>query len=135
MKFEGGCYCGDIRYQADGDIAFKGACHCRECQHISGGSANLIMALAEDGFTYTKGAPTQFARDDLDQPTIREFCGRCGTPILSRSANAPGAVIIKIGSMDDPALFGGPDVAIHTDDKYDYHVIADGVMQFAKLPQ
>ena len=134
MKMTGGCYCGDVRYEADGEALMKVQCHCRECQHISGGGANLIVGVAGTSFSYSKGEPAQFSRDDIEGAVTREFCGRCGTPILSRVPQNPGAVFVKVGSMDQPEDFGGPDVAIHTDDKYDFHVIGDGVAQFGKLP-
>lgn len=134
MKMSGGCYCGDVRYEADGEALMKVQCHCRECQYISGGAGNLIVGVAEAGLSYTNGQPAQFTRDDIEGAVTREFCGRCGTPILTRVPQNPGAVFVKVGSMDRPEDFSGPDVAIHTDDKYDFHVIADGVAQFPKLP-
>lgn len=133
-KITGGCYCGDVRFEADGEALMRVACHCRECQYISGGSANLIIGLAEDGFSYTKGSPAQFTRDDIDNAVTRDFCSRCGTPLLSRVPQNPGALFVKVGTLDTPEHFGTPDVAIHTDDKYDFHVIAEGIAQFAKLP-
>jgi hypothetical protein len=41
MKLEGGCYCGNVRYVAEGDPMMKAQCHCRECQYITGGSPNM----------------------------------------------------------------------------------------------
>ena len=32
MVIEGGCYCGALRYRAEGEPVFAGQCHCRECQ-------------------------------------------------------------------------------------------------------
>ena len=57
MKIEGRCYCGGVRYEADGDPLFKAHCYCRECQYISGGSPNIVMGMPESGFTYTQGSP------------------------------------------------------------------------------
>jgi hypothetical protein len=31
MKLEGGCYCGAMRYLAEGEPRMKAQCHCREC--------------------------------------------------------------------------------------------------------
>lgn len=132
MKFEGGCYCGALRYEAEGDPVFNGQCHCRECQYITGGDSNIMTGMPKDGFKYTKGEPTIFRRGDIDAPVTREFCGQCGTPILSRAPQAPGVALIKVGTMDNPEIYGGPDVAIFMDDSYDHHVVKEGVATFPK---
>ena len=89
--------------------------------------------MVEDGFRYTKGTPAKFIRDDIENGVTREFCGRCGTPILTRVPQNPGAVV-ENRLAGRSGQFGMPDAAIHTDDKYEFHVIAEGVAQFAKLP-
>jgi hypothetical protein len=133
MKVEGGCYCGQLRYKAEGEPMMKGQCHCRECQYISGGSPNMVLAMPLAGFAYTKGTPKTFTRTDLEQPVTREFCGDCGTHVVSRAPRFPAA-IIKVGTLDDPKEFGGPQIAIYTIDKQSFHHIADGVMAFERLP-
>ncbi|MGA2895345.1 MAG: GFA family protein [Xanthobacteraceae bacterium] len=122
MKLEGGCYCGSVRYVAEGEPTLKAQCHCRECQYISGGAPNLFMLMPPDGFRYSKGTPRQFARSDLERPVTREFCGECGTHLTTRR---PGlaVVILKIGTLDDPSLFGGPQMAIYTIDQQPFHQI------------
>lgn len=134
MKVTGGCYCGELRYEADGDALFKAQCHCRECQYIAGGSPNVTMGMPEGGFKYTKGEPKQFKRSDLDAPVTREFCGNCGTSILSRAPGAPGMVLLKVGTFDDPSQFEGPQVAIYTMDKQTFHSIPEGIPAFEGLP-
>ena len=134
MKIEGGCYCGSLRYTAEGEPLFKGQCHCRECQYISGGHPNAVMAMPAATFRYTKGSPKPFARSDLSNPVTREFCGQCGTHILAKSSRVPGAVLLKVGTFDQPSLYGGPQMVIFTVDKQSFHHVPEGVPSFERVP-
>ncbi|HWD50656.1 MAG TPA: GFA family protein [Rhizomicrobium sp.] len=133
MKLEGGCYCRALRYVADGDPMMKAQCHCRECQYLTGGSPNVFIAMPIPGFKYTKGTPKQFARKDLDRPVTREFCAECGTHVITRPQGFP-AVILKVGTLDDPKQFGSPQMAIYMIDTQPFHVVPDGVQTFERLP-
>jgi len=134
MKLEGGCYCGALRYKAEGEPLLRGQCHCRECQYISGGHPNVIMGMPEASFAYTKGSAKKFKRADLPNPVTREFCADCGTHVLTRAPGLPGAVLIKVGTFDDPKLFGGPQMAIFTIDKQSFHQLPPGVPSFERFP-
>jgi hypothetical protein len=134
MKFEGGCYCKAVRYQAEGEPMFKGQCHCRECQYLTGGHPNVIMAMPESGFRYTKGAPKSFKRKDIPNAVTREFCAECGTHLTTRTPNLPGAALIKVGTFDEPSLFGMPQMAIFTVDKQVFHQLPSGVPAFERIP-
>src|SRR6202000_2302100 len=107
MKLEGGCYCGAVRYAAEGDAMMTSQCHSRECQYITRVSPTVFIAMPIDGFRYTKGAPKQFKRTDLERAVTREFCAECGTHLITRR---PGLkpVVLKVGTLDDPGLFGRP---------------------------
>ena len=134
MELEGGCYCGAVRYKASGDAMFRAQCHCRECQYGSGGAPNIVMAMPESGFSYIKGAPASFRRSDLDNPVTREFCAECGTQLISKAPGVPGAALIKVGTLDDPSVFGQPQMAIFTVDQQSFHQIPDGVATFERAP-
>ena len=95
MKVEGGCYCGAVRYKAEGDPMMVGQCHCRECQYISGGSPNMLAAMPINGFEYTKGKPKGFTRDNLERAVTREFCADCGTRIHHTLESQPDVVSLK----------------------------------------
>ncbi len=134
MKLEGGCYCGMVRYVAEGESMMKAQCHCRECQYISGGAPNMFLLMPLEGFNYTQGAPRKFARSDLESPVTREFCAECGTHLTTRRPGLP-AVILKVGTLDDPALFGTPQMAIFTIDQQPFHQIPVGLPTFERLPK
>jgi len=133
MKFEGGCYCKKIRYVAEGEPRLKAQCHCRECQYFSGGAPNMFMLMPPDGFRYTSGAPKHFTRDDLERPVTREFCENCGAHIATRRPGLP-MVILKVGTLDDPGLYGLPEMAIYAVDKQAFHVMPEGLPTFERLP-
>ncbi|KUJ79559.1 GFA family protein [Ruegeria profundi] len=133
MIVEGGCYCGAVRYRAEGEPIFKGQCHCRACQHVSGGGPNLFVLLPRDGFKYIAGAPKQYTRTDRALAVTREFCADCGTHLTTLR---PGVdpVILKIGTLDDPSVFGGASAAVFVAEKQDFHVIPDGMPSFEGMP-
>ena len=134
MKLEGGCYCGNVRYLAEGEPTLKAQCHCRECQYITGGAPNMFILMPTDGFKYIRGRPKHFARADLERAVTREFCAECGTHLVTRR---PGltSVILKVGTLDDPSLFGTSQMAIYTIDKQAFHQIPDGLPTFERLPK
>jgi hypothetical protein len=133
MTFEGGCYCRQVRYVAEGEPRLRAQCHCRECQYISGGGPNLYMLMRPEGFRYVSGAPRTFTRSDLEAPVTREFCANCGTHLATRRTDL-SYVILKVGTLDDPSFFGGPQMAIYTVDKQPFHMIPEGVPAFERLP-
>lgn len=133
MATQGGCYCGSIRYEIDGDVQAALQCHCRECQYITGGHPNIIMIYASDDVTFTQGTPSEFARSDLETPVTRLFCSECGTAIGTRSPARPESVIIKVGTLDDPSGFQAQ-AAIFTIDKQAYHTIPEGIPSFERRP-
>lgn len=121
MSYAGGCYCGAVRYRADGEPLRRAICLCRECTYITGGGPNYVMAFDAANFTYTHGAPSGFARPDLDTPRSREFCATCGTHVALRSPDG-SRVMVKVGTLDDPAVFGTADAVIYIGDRQPYHL-------------
>ena len=134
MKISGGCYCRALRYEGEAEPVFRAQCHCRECQYISGGGPNFVLGVPETAFRYLAGEPEAFSRKDLENPVSREFCANCGTHILTRAPGEPGVVILKVGTLDDPAAYGGPQIAIWTSEAPPFHQIAEGVHTFPRTP-
>jgi hypothetical protein len=127
MSLTGGCYCGAVRYAAERPVLFRGQCLCRTCQRISGGGGNLFIVVDADGFKFTEGKPREFVRTDRPEGPTRAFCGACGVHLTARSPKAAGVVLIKVGTLDDPSVFGAPEVVTWTDEKQSFHQLPAGV--------
>jgi hypothetical protein len=76
----------------------------------------MFLLMPVDGFRYTKGGPRQFKRGDLERAVTREFCGDCGTQLITRR---PGlnAIVLKAGTLDDPTQYGECQMAINASDR------------------
>jgi hypothetical protein len=44
-------------------------------------------------------------------------------------------VVLKVGTLDDPSLYGAPQMAIYTLDKQAFHHIPEGIPVFERLPK
>ena len=134
MAITGGCYCGALRFEVSGEIPMRALCLCQTCQKISGGAGNLFVGIEASAFRYTQGEPRRFTREGSGDSPTREFCGECGVHIAARSPKAPGGVVVKVGALDDPSVFGGPTMVFWTQEKQAFHVLPAGAAAFATIP-
>jgi hypothetical protein len=91
------------------------------------------MIMPPDGFTWTKGTPAAFSRPDLETPVTRRFCADCGTHLITELPDGE-RLVLKVGTLDDPALYGGPKAAIFTIDKQPFHLISGEIPSFERRP-
>jgi hypothetical protein len=131
----GGCYCGEVRYQCVEGQPFRGLCYCRTCQIISGGAGNLFMAVDAQTFQFTKGAPRPFNKKEHPWSPTRHFCEICGVHLTARSERAPSAVLVKIGTLDDPSVFQGPRLVTWTSEMQKFHLLPPDVPAYAEIPR
>ncbi|WP_242128219.1 GFA family protein [Sphingobium sp. Sx8-8] len=103
MVMKGGCLCGAIRYEIADDATPSAVCHCRNCQKQSGASFSINLLVSTADFTMS-GTPRRFI-DTSDRGTEvhREFCGQCGSPLVSRSPARLDRIAVKAGTLDDPS--------------------------------
>ena len=100
----GGCLCGDVRYQVVGRPIIGGACYCRDCQKTSGGGAAHGMMFPAAALTITSGTPATYdLAADSGNTVFRLFCPKCGVHLISWNSAAPEMRAIKVGTLDDPS--------------------------------
>lgn len=131
---EGGCNCGAVRYRIDGAPLAVAACHCVRCRRQSGSVYSVNLMVHPRAVT-VEGPLQTFEDADTTSgaPVMREFCGRCGSPIRSVLGANSDMVAIKAGTLDDPDAFA-PAVHVFTRSKIDWVEIPAGVPQFSTNP-
>lgn len=95
--------CGAVRYDILDTPRLVSRCYCNDCKKDTGTGHNTVVGVIEGKFHMT-GAVTHYARkggSGLD--VVRSFCTRCGTTLTGRPAVMPGIVMVRAGTLDDPA--------------------------------
>ena len=130
MKLAGGCSCGKIRYKLLDSPLIVHACHCRDCQRITG-SAFVINLWIERKLVETTGAPKSYRlAGGTGQHHDVFFCSNCGTYLWSFYHGAPGdALFVRAGTLDKPEAVA-PDVHIFTRSKLPWLTLPKDVPAF-----
>jgi hypothetical protein len=116
---EGGCACGAVRYRLTNSPMIVHACHCRDCQKISGGAFALNLWIERQYVEASGETPVAFAvpAGSSGKPHDVLRCSKCGTALWHKYHAAPGdTVLLCAGSLDDPSQVA-PDVHIFTRSK------------------
>lgn len=126
-RHAGGCLCGAVRYEIEGELAPIQMCHCGQCRKAQGVAFATNIPVAAERFRLIAGA--QALREYESSPGKRRaFCGQCGSPILSRRPDDPSAIRLRAGSLDGP-LDTRPAVHIYTGSKANWWHIDDDLPQ------
>jgi hypothetical protein len=99
---DGGCYCGAIRYEAQGACSSSMVCHCQTCRRVAASPVVAWVTFPLNGFRFTRGSPVEFRSSP---PVRRTFCGACGTPLTYRHESYDDAIDVTTCSLDEPEQF------------------------------
>lgn len=108
LPITGGCVCGAVRYECTAAPLLMFKCHCRDCQHVSGGGFVPGVLLPAEAFRVTKGAVKYHFTPSLAGGLHkRGFCADCGSRLTGgESATEPRPWVgVTVGSLDDPSWF------------------------------
>ena len=114
----GGCACGCIRYELCGDPMIVHACHCKDCQRLTG-SAFVINAWTESTnlriLSHDGKTKKVVLKGGSGGPHTVCFCAECSTAIYSHY-QTERSVFVRVGTLDEPSTLQ-PDVHIWTRSK------------------
>ena len=117
QTLHGGCLCGHVRFRLDGAPIVTHACHCTQCQRITGSAFAVNLMIEADRLTVEAGAPERCADGQM-------ACPRCGTRLWAyHPMFGERAVFVKAGVLaDGPA----PDVHCFTSTKQPWLALPQG---------
>ncbi|MGO9450626.1 MAG: GFA family protein [Candidatus Binataceae bacterium] len=102
----GGCLCGQVRYEAEGEPLAAVRCHCRDCQYVCGGEPADVVVFPSSTVRCVRGEARVFwSKADSGTPVFRSFCANCGTPLFAGNEQRPKMLAVKIGSLDEPSRY------------------------------
>lgn len=127
----GGCACGSLRYEAQGDPIFTNHCYCRLCQRQTG-SVGVINAFYEsDRVTVTQGTLTEHTfKGGSGGDHVICRCADCGTAVFSFYPRVGRhGTGIRVGSFDNPDAFT-PTAVVFTESKMPWVAMPEGIPAF-----
>ena len=124
--FQGGCFCGAIRYRVAGIPRDVCHCHCADCRRASGAAFVSWASFHADGFAFTRGEPGAFRYAGR----VRTFCRMCGTSLTFREETL-AEIDVTLASLDEPGAMV-PEDHIWTEDQLPWIALADGLPRHAR---
>ena len=133
-RYSGGCRCGQLRYEADGEPLFAGLCYCVDCQKTSGSAFVPFMGFARSAVRFS-GATRKFAsRAARGGDAVRNSCPVCGALVFGGEVDKDDLFTVYAGSLDDPSPFH-PKIAIFARSRPAWAVIPPDLTIFDAMPE
>jgi hypothetical protein len=102
MAITGGCHCGAVRYEAEGDAITHALRHCTDCRRHAGAPMVGWTMYQQRAVKVTQGAAKIYASSKFGR---RHFCSDCGTGLFYTNDQVlPGIVDVQSSTYDDPDL-------------------------------
>ena len=101
MKRQGGCLCGQVRYELFGEPLAVVICHCKNCQKQSGSTFSINIIGQSEQIEIQGNLSTYADTNDSGDPVNRNFCENCGSPIFSEILSQGNLIALKVGTLDD----------------------------------
>lgn len=115
---QGGCTCGQVRYEMTSAPLFVNCCHCRWCQRETGAAFALNAMIEADRVRILQGEPEVVLTPSASgkgQKIAR--CPACRIALWSNYGGAGDMVrFVRVGTLDNPDALP-PDIHIFTSSK------------------
>jgi hypothetical protein len=132
--YTGGCLCGALRYEADGEPLFAGHCYCEDCRRASGSGFIPFMGFPRSAVRFS-GPPSRIftSKAANGKDAVRNSCPVCSSLVFGGEVGKDATFTIYAGSLDDPSSFH-PKVAIFTRGRPEWAVLPPDLAAYETGP-
>jgi hypothetical protein len=123
----GTCLCGDVTWQAEGELSLISHCHCSRCRKAHGTAYATWAAAPEHGFALG-GTPARF---ESSPGFFRCFCSHCGSVTPGDAAGEQR--FVPLGSAE-PAPAVRAEAHIFAASKAPWFALRDALPRFDAYP-
>ena len=113
---EGGCICGQVKYQITDKPLFTQACHCKDCKVLTGSSFVVNTSILENTLIVEGEVSTTKLTAGSGAATRAFFCTKCGTYVYTDYDSAVGRLNVRTKTLKDSDKFP-PQAQIFIKDK------------------
>jgi len=132
-KLTGNCLCGQVSFQAEGDIAMQGNCHCTDCQQVSGSPFATLVFMDNDCVKVTGEMKSFEHTVDSGNKLTKEFCSNCGSQMFTSNAARPNMLGMRAGSINEKEHIK-PQFNVYASSKLECTVLDPNIPAFDKMP-
>ncbi len=130
MAIQGGCLCGEVRYEIAGPLFDADHCHCSMCRRQHGAAFATYAEFAPGDFRWISGESLVKTYDSSARNGW-SFCSRCGSTL---AGTINGKIIsISLGTVaGDPGI--RPTAHMFVGSMASWYEIHDDLPQFEERP-
>lgn len=130
MAWDGGCFCGALRFRLRAAPMFVYCCHCTDCQRQTGSAYVVNDQIETEMVELLSGEPQGYAMaTESGYPHDIFRCPRCGCAVWSDHSRRGWLRFIRIATLDMPGVFR-PEAHIYVRSKLSWVSLEDGIPAF-----
>jgi|GEM_PF-178670 len=108
-RYDGSCFCGEVKFEVTGDPVAMGYCHCESCRHWSAGPVNAFTLWNPQALKITAGEASIGTYHKTDS-SYRKWCTKCGGHLFT---DHPAWNLVDVYAALIPKLRFEPGVHVH----------------------
>lgn len=132
-RHTGGCLCGQLRYEIQGEQGAAGYCFCSDCRKASGSGFIPFINFPAKAVRFIGQAKQFVSKAYRGGDAVRNSCPTCSSLVFGGVIGESNSFTIYAGSLDEPSLFQ-PEIVIFNKNRPNWAPLPAGLKVFETMP-